>query len=695
MKDGKVFIWMQLLGFNKDDEDKGAKRFLDQTGFIPDGACGLVFHSDFFHHHRGMDEEYVLHPDNCSYYGIPRNIERERQEWTNYDLRELSKNLQKHGSKLYASIFGSLIGDKFHREWASDNIEIRRHGIDGDGELDVLIRNLFCLKRLKDGSYYEDFFIEKVCQALSDYDLAGIHLGDGFCPAAAKMLSTIEYSTDYVDQFLQHSKVVLPDDIMATMGDDSAAAEQKRSAYIYRNLREEFVEFNAWRWEVFFKKLCSRVHAIGKEVMTLGMYCTDPFETLYCTGIDMKRIVNAGVDCITANLVASSCAIANPDRYPNHFHRFMAVAPTTAAFLPKGHLITMLAVQDATEEWSTIHHAPCMHERDMYTMMAYQLCDGDGISRASDGYFICLGDGIPRSDWDWERERLEIGLSAKPSAVVSPMMYWSDYAYDHTLHEYIHTRRWLPHKYFYEFTKAGTFCSGCIRREGLNNYSGTLLVPNFDMLSSDEQKDIAAYNKGAVFCTACPGFDPSAYGIAAEFIFTDSYSAYPLTAFAFNCSLNEDIKSKVYELLSVDDGTPNLEGDLANVAEPDYTLFDTLTYSKVTRGFVDAMRLVLEAVTESPFEIDKPNITLKMPDGAYRVFLYNDSEIKYHRAFVKSKYEMADVKIISKFPILPPRFMDVNTNEQVYLYTGKEVPKRAFEIKMQPAGVTIVDIYLK
>jgi len=107
------------------------------------------------------------------------------------------------------------------------------------------------------------------------------------------------------------------------------------------------------------------------------------------------------------------------------------------------------------------------------------------------------------------------------------------------------------------------------------------------------------------------------------------------------------------------------------------------------------MRLVLEAVTESPFEIDKPNITLKMPDGAYRVFLYNDSEIKYHREYVKSNYEMADVKRISKYTILPLSEMDINTYEPVYLYTGKEVPKRAFEIKMQPAGVTIVDIYLK
>ena len=60
MKDGKVFIWMNLIGFDKNDPDKCAQRFLDQTGFVPDGAAALVFHSDLFHLHKGMDEEYVL-----------------------------------------------------------------------------------------------------------------------------------------------------------------------------------------------------------------------------------------------------------------------------------------------------------------------------------------------------------------------------------------------------------------------------------------------------------------------------------------------------------------------------------------------------------------------------------------------------------------------------------------------------------
>ena len=61
-----------------------AKDFINKTGFVPDGVCALMCHSDFFHQHRGMDEEYVLSPDNCSYNATPRNPERERQAWTNY-----------------------------------------------------------------------------------------------------------------------------------------------------------------------------------------------------------------------------------------------------------------------------------------------------------------------------------------------------------------------------------------------------------------------------------------------------------------------------------------------------------------------------------------------------------------------------------------------------------------------------------
>ncbi len=695
MKNGKVIIWSSLLGFNKDDADRGVERFTKQTGFLPDAVMALLHHSDIFNLHTGMGEEKILSPANCSYYGIPRTAERERQPWTNYDLRALAENLEKAGSGLYASIFGATMNNAFHREWITDHPEIKRHG---RGGADAAY-GIFPLKRFADGSYYEDFFIDKVCRALLDYGFKGIHLADGFCPPAGGMLHSMEFSTDFVEQFLDYSKANLPEKLMQRLGEDTADAEGERADWIWSNLRAEWVEFNAWRWEVFFKKLCTAVHAIGKEVWVLGMYCTDPFETLYCIGIDLKRILLAGVDCITANILPTSCYVLGKDEGKEqrkyYFHRYMAIAPTTAAYLPKGHMVTMLGLQDPTEEWSVMHHLPCQHERDMYTMMAYCMIDADGSQRASDGYVLCLGEGIPSEDWKWERERLEIALStANTERSLSPALFWSDATADGMLREYIGTRRWTPFKLFYELSKGGAHLGAAVRPEGLKNYTGTLVVPNFDMLSDEEKRAVAAYRAGAVLCTAKADFCPSDFGIVPQISFTDKFSSYPTQVFAFNCDIKEAIRDKISELISSDDGTPNLDG-LNSVKEPDYTLMDTLVFAKVTSGFLEAAVLLLNEIGEVPFEVNKPTLALKMKDGAYRLFLFNDSEIKYHRAFVKSRSEIERTEIVSKFPVLPPRYVEAATGMLQFAYNGEPEVKRSFEIKLQPGGVTVVDIYCK
>ncbi len=697
MKNGKVMIWTSLLGFDRDDPDKGVERYLSQTGFVPDGICALLFHPDFFHLHRGMEEEYVLPPDNCAYYGIPRNTERERQDWTNYDLRDLARNLSDRGCGLYASVFGCYLKDKLHRGWISGHREIMNHGRGGKENA----FGLYALKRFEDGTYYEDFFIDQVCRALQDYGLKGIHLGDVFCPPGGGMLHSMEYSSDIVGQFLDHTGASLPDPVAATMGRDDQAAEALRADYIWTELREEWVSFHAWRWEGFFRKLCARVHAIGKEVLALGMYCTDPFETLYCIGIDLKRLVLAGVDAITANILPTSCYVGGADegkeQRPYYFHRYMALAPVTAAYLPKGHLISMLSLQDAAEEWNVMNLFPSQHERDMYTMMAYQLADGDGSSRALDGFLLCLGEGIPRHDWEWERERLEIALSAgEAERTMSPALFWSDAAHRRMLREYIATRRWTPFKLFYELGKSGALCGAAVTPEGLGRYSGTLVVPNMDMLDEDEIRAVAAYGRGGVLCTAAGGFDPAAYGIRPEITFRDPFSDRPMTAFAFGCGVTDEVREKIRELLSRDDGTPNLSGDLMRIEEPKYTLTDTLVFAKVTAGFRAALALLLGHIQaeDSLFGVNKPCMILKMKDGAYRLFLYNDSEVKYHRAFVTAKRKIRDVRIVSKFPVLPPRFVDAATGSLHHVYDGKEEAGKSFEIKIQPGGVTVVDVYL-
>lgn len=686
MKNGSVTIWMNLLGFERNDEDKGVKRFLAQTGYKPDAVCLLLCHSDFFHLHRGMDEEYVLSPDNCAYWGIPKNKERERQPWTNYDLRTLAKNLAAEGIETYAGIFGNDQKNAFHDEWIYKHRELMRHGVSGEPKFS----SLFCLKRFKDGTYYEDYFGEVAARTLTDYGITGIHLADNFCPARGGMLHNLDFSTDFVDQFLAHSGVTLPSELSKDMGTDTAETESARSKWIYSNCREEWVRFIEWRWNVFFKKFCKTLHSAGKKISVIGMYCTDPFETLYCNGIDLKGIVEAGVDRISANILPTSVYLAGGDDQPYYFHKYMAIAPTTAAYVPRGHLVSMLGLQDATEEWSVMDHAPCLHERDAYTVTSYRMTDKDGSHRAVDGYFLCLGDGILKEDWDKERILLEKSLSARDGEAISASMLWSDAAHDAMLHEYIATRRWTPHKYFYEISKAGTNLGGTVRVDGLKNYSGTLFVPNFDMLPDGERKLIAEY-KGAVLCTAAADFDVS--GLNTDIIFKDNFSTLPMQAFTLGAKISDEVRARIAELISSDDGTENL-ADVKDAPEFDNTLTGTLIFSKVTKGFSDALAILLREIDTMPFKIDKPSMVFKMPDGAYRLYLYNDNEIQYRRAFVEAERDIVDTKTVTSFPVLPPRFMDKAGGKLHHTYNGTDTAKQSFEIKIQPGGVTVIDVYL-
>ena len=690
IKNGKVFIWMQLLGFDRDDPDRGAARFLEQTGYIPDGVCALLFHSDFIHQHRGMEEEYELPADNCAYYGIPRNKERERQPWTNHDLRELAHSLSRRGVGLYAGIMGSATGNAFHKEWYNDHSEI----IGGWGHC--------ILKRFKDGSWYEDFFIDQLCRTLTDYGLRGVHLADGFCPNG-NLYKGNYYSTDMVTQFTDHTGIELPERMTALFGDDSAEVKNERGEWIWKNIRAEWIEFMCWRWEHFFTKLCARVHAIGCEVMILGMYCTDPFETKYCLGMDLARVMKAGVDYLTENILPTSCYIANPWEGEYYFHRYMAIAPTTAAHVaPRvkdGHLISMLGLQDATEEWDAMRHAPCLHERDLYTMTAYQFADKNGVKRALEGYFLCLGDGIKRADWDAEHEKLEIALSADADGILSPSMLWSETAYEKMLDEYIRTRRWTPFKLFYEMGKAGVLCGACITSDALDNYSGALLVPDFDMLSDEEKSAVAQYKNGGVVCTAPAGFDPAEYGIQPVFRITDRFSKHPASAFAFGKPVSQETIDKIEELLSQDGGDADIEGDPADVPDFTYTLVDTLPFVKVSAGFRDAAALLLKEMQSGEIVCDMPYLAYRLKNGAWRLYVYNDVNHKYRHAFISIKRHadgvtlpVKDARIVSGFPVLPVRYMDRKGGSLIHTYNNEPVNKQNFEVKLQPGGVTILDV---
>ena len=202
----EIYAWTPLIGFDKNVEDKGVENFINRMGFTPHGLSVFMFNPDAINQHTGIDKLRVLPPDNCAYYANPYNEERRRQDWTNKDVKILVDNLRKNGVETYLGIMAVESNNKHHHEWISQHPEIRTHFRHSKWGLNVL-------KRFEDGTYYEDFFADKACEALVDYGFDGLHVTDGFCPNYGTRAEG-DFSYDMLDQFVKYSGVEIPEEIL-------------------------------------------------------------------------------------------------------------------------------------------------------------------------------------------------------------------------------------------------------------------------------------------------------------------------------------------------------------------------------------------------------------------------------------------------------------------------------------------------
>lgn len=672
-----INIWMQMLGFERNDPDRGAKRYIDHIGFVPDSICALLFHTDFINLHRGMDEEYELFADNCAYFGIPRNKERERQPWTNYDLRLLIKELKKHGVDFYAGIMGIYMNELNHHEFMTEHPELRSLRLDSD-------YNLCCLKRFKDGTYYEDFFVKKLVETLVDYDCAGVHLADKFCPSDRIYAS--DWSWDMADQFMSHSGTVMPESVMATKDDDSFESRKIRHSYIWGNLRRELIDFYEWRWERFMKKVCDAVHAVGKQVWVLGMYCTDPFETRCIYGFDTKRVMDAGVDCITANILPTSVKMDNP-KSADFFCRMHIELPLLRAQVGEKKVVSMLGIQDASEEWSILDHDPTRLERDIFTITSHRRFDKEGCDNSADGLFLCLGDGIPKTGWDFLKLRIAKGFEADVAHCYSPVILWSDTASERMLDAYIENKRTSPLKQCWELFHSGVVFGGAVRTDNLDYFEGCLFVPNFDLLSDGEKADLIS-RKIDFVCTVPADYDVS--DLQPCYTISDTFSDFPMKALICGVCPSDATKAKISQLLPSDDGIPSR----ADEPETDYDpLRLELPYRKLSQGFVDALRELLISLTQKEFPVSctHPMLAFRLKNGNDALYIYNTDERHYGHAIVEYDRNIK-AKMSSFYPVLPPRYVQEKNTSFSFDYNKIHETHNKIQVKLAPTGLAIVNI---
>lgn len=679
----EIFAWMPLIGFDKDKRDKGVKQLLKRMKFTPHAVSVFAFHPDVVHHHNGVDELRVLPPDNCGYYANPYNEERRRQEWTNKDLKILADNLRKRGIESYLGIMGVDLEDYYHKEWLTEHPEIKVHYRDS-------IQTLNVLKRFKDGTYYEDFFADKLCETLSDYGFDGLHVTDNFCPHYSTRARG-DFSYDMLEQFVAYSGIKVPDEIMS-LTEETFENINLRGDWIWENVRAEWVEFYCWRWEQFWKKICDRLHAIGKKAFVIGTYCTDPFATMYALGVDLKRLVNAGVDYLMPNAAANASCMRHVGR-PWVYYEHATMCALTDVFTDQGKKLHMLGVKDGSEEWDMLHHSPNMLERDIYYMSSFHRQTKQGLKRSLDGFIVCLADGIYEDEWKWLKERYDIAFGETPQKYITPTLVWSDHGQYALLPEYMKTRRYTPHKFMAEMDWAGANIGSVVRIEDVTDNSGDLFVPNFDMLSEEEKQQMASYTGGAVIATASAmgDFKPENYGITPDIYFEDHDTPFINMAFAYNIDIAD--KNSILDLVSEDDDTVILE-DPFHAEDIFNTIYQQIPFQKVSVGFKKALAKLFMYSYDNLFEASNPVVAMEMPDGGIRMYVINDDRLRYASATITIKnHDIDKVNVVSKFPMLPVKFSDAKR----FTFGTQDYPggQHTFRVLVPQGGVSIVDVYLK
>ena len=646
MKSSKLpyerWIWLELIGFDNTRKDFGVAEYFDTTGFVPDAVSLLLSSIDFILLHDGMARERPLAKDICSRKGHEHNPERKRQRWTNHQLHGLVRALQKRGVSVYANVFTTYLHNKYHREWASDHPEILSSWFTHKRAGGVHI-----LKRLRDGTYFEDVFIGKLMEVMRDYGFDGWHGGDGFGDVGGP-ISVSDYSDDMVEQFSVARGIDLPGPLAQPCGEDYGRMET-RARWIWRNLRRDWIEFYTDRTARFWRKAVAALHAEGKLGAVNSCRTRDPFESLYAFGYDCRKLAATGVDAIVTETVAAAYAIdpRSVSCGPHLHYDYLAMQMLIKVCMPGTKLVFLHNVHDVVEQWDSLRHCPSVLEKEIYALAnACHVTTEGRLRRCADGFLACLGDGVRPEEWQWLLRRWAWAFGPLPRRFHGATVVWSSAAMDAQIDDFTQTRTWTTHQILYHLMTAGAPVQAVAPVEALGKLTGAILAINLHLFPAAERRKVLAYRGGPIIVVCRKGTRLPASKVA----FKDVYAPHELRCVVYGASV--EVTAPITK-----DGEERIPADLSEVTD-DVLGFMQHPYSrKVSPSFIAACA---EAVTQAaagfvPLAAQEPATVMmsELSKGRLRVVIKSHSPF-YLRPAIDMKKPILSAKIAGEFPSMPP-----------------------------------------
>lgn len=665
--DCERWMWIELIGFDNQRPDYNVAEFLDNAGFIPEGLAILFASADFVHTHQGLEREVVFPADYCSYAGKPYNVERERQAWTNHQLKGLVDELRARGIKVFFTLFNlytSVIDGKLYRSpWCASHPELMEFTRDGQSA-----QCLNPLKRFSDGSWYEDCLVEQLLAVSRDYGFDGVHAADGYSSPRLPIWMA-DYSDDMTEQFVAMMGVELPAEILPQRGADATPARVRdRADYIWRNLRGQWCEFYARRFEGLYRKVCGAMHGIGGQVVLNNAWTRDPFEAYDRYGIDYRRLAKAGVDRLILETVGAGVSIGAESGFRADLrHELDFMLGFTKACVPEMPLLCLNATGDTTENWDVLNHAPPVSEREIITLGSMFVQGEQGLKRASDGPLVCLADGINRWQWQWLRENWQAAYGRVPGKVIGASVVWSEAALGAEIEDYPARRIVSRQRIAGALQKLGAPLQVVARPEHLSASRGCIVVPRPELLAGEELRQVLEYPHGPVMMIGRQGAELP----AADLCFAEGQGADQLACRVYHAG--RDLHAPCIE--------PREQSELpAEMPDPPSYLHE-LYYRPVSEEFLAACAELLVELADAPRIVgDAPDLRVlayETRDGRMRLLVGNEAHW-YVVGQIDVRREVTRVEIASHFP-------------------GKPIPVdgTVIEVRVPPRGMVALDVELE
>lgn len=635
------WIWTELVGFDNTSGDQGVSAYIDNLGFQPEAICLFVSSPDFILLHPKLAEDATLPKDCCTYAAHSFNDERKCQEWTGKQVRDLISNLHKHNVRVFVSVMTWYTHNKFHQEWVEDHKEMLAWENVGPEPSN----NINPLKRLRDGSYFEDFFLNQLLDVMHYYGFDGWHAADGWGPAMNNIYDA-DFSDDMVEQFVRARGVCLPEKMMlpcAGPEHDERVACKDRADWIWRNLRRDWIEFYTDRWQSFFRKICSKLREEQKSVMVNSAMTRDPFEAIFRFGVDYKKLVDAGIDGFVVETGAAAQDLVSGDRI-RHYD-YLASFMLIRAYVPETKLVFLHVIQDHCENFNGLGHMPTAIEKEVIAIsgLRHYNCNGEFV-RSADGFLVCLGDSLLASEWSWLHSVWDTGFAGDSIEANGPTLVWSDSALYNQLEDFSKTRRWHLQKILFNLMQRGAQIQGTVNVNDVKKISGPVLIINPATFTAEELSKAFAKNNRQILAIGTM----SEHMPKSDYSFEDSCGDYPLS-----CWMYGDCEG--FEYTPGDDIEDELQKDVMDIVDAHFFI-NELEVRTVTEKFLEACVAAVGRMSGDIKLIEGQDynklLAYKQKDGSYRLYIKSDSHY-YTKATIDMGREVISAKSVTAYPYAP------------------------------------------